>query len=84
MAVLNDTCVCVVVQVAGDSGPLPVMVWIHGGGFYFGSGIEYNGTQLASNGVVVVTINYRLAALGKHVILTGRGSGNPVLMYIWT
>ena len=64
---LKDTCVCVVAQVAGDSGPLPVMVWIHGGGFFFGSGIQYNGTQLASNGVVVVTINYRLGALGEQL-----------------
>ena len=45
------------------------MVWIHGGGFYFGSGKLYNGTRLASNGVVVVTINYRLGALGKHLAL---------------
>ncbi|HBP57114.1 MAG TPA: carboxylesterase [Verrucomicrobiales bacterium] len=44
----------------------PVMVWIHGGGFTQGSGHKagYNGTQLAQRGVVVVTINYRLGALG--------------------
>ena len=57
------------VQHAAYSGSLPVMVWIHGGGFYFGSGKLYNGTRLASNGVVVVTINYRLGALGKHLAL---------------
>ena len=45
---------------------LPVMVWIHGGGFTQGSGHQasYDGTQLAKRGVVVVTINYRLGALG--------------------
>ncbi|MEO9132555.1 MAG: carboxylesterase family protein [Sphingomonas sp.] len=47
-------------------GPLPVMVWIHGGGFLFGSNREpsFDGTQLAKKGVVLVTINYRLGALG--------------------
>lgn len=46
---------------------LPVMVWIHGGGFQSGSASlpEYDGTKLASVGnVVVVSINYRLACLG--------------------
>jgi len=45
----------------------PVMVWIHGGGFTSGSGsvFLYRGGQLARQGdVVVVTINYRLGALG--------------------
>ena len=42
------------------------MVWIHGGGFTQGSGHQpgYDGTQLARRGVVLVTINYRLGALG--------------------
>lgn len=46
--------------------PLPVMVWIHGGAFNFGSSSqpEYNGRNLANKGVVVVTINYRLGPLG--------------------
>jgi para-nitrobenzyl esterase len=45
----------------------PVMVWIHGGGFTSGSGSAflYRGGNLVRNGdVVVVTINYRLGALG--------------------
>lgn len=44
----------------------PVMVWIHGGSFTGGSWAEpvYEGTQLASRGVVVVGINYRLGPLG--------------------
>lgn len=45
---------------------LPVMVWIHGGAFNFGSGslAEYDGKNLARKGVVMVTINYRLGPLG--------------------
>ena len=43
----------------------PVMVWIHGGGFVNGSGDIYDARWLAGRGdVVVVTINYRLGALG--------------------
>ncbi len=44
----------------------PVMVWIHGGAFIGGSGSVrwYDGSTFASRGAVVVTINYRLGALG--------------------
>ncbi len=52
---------------AADRGRRPVMVWIHGGAFVLGSGSQmlYNGAALARRGdVVVVTINYRLGALG--------------------
>ena len=50
-----------------DAAARPVMVWIHGGAFTIGSGSDglYDGAMLASRGdVVVVTINYRLGALG--------------------
>lgn len=50
-----------------DDASRPVMVWIHGGAFTLGSGSEplYSGANLARRGdVVVVTINYRLGALG--------------------
>jgi para-nitrobenzyl esterase len=44
---------------------LPVMVWIHGGGYINGSGAVYGPRKLAVEGdVVVVTINYRLGPLG--------------------
>ncbi|WP_312240657.1 carboxylesterase/lipase family protein [Pantoea sp.] len=46
--------------------PLPVMVWLHGGGYTIGAGglPIYNGKPLAARGVVVVTLNYRLGHLG--------------------
>ncbi|WP_277315285.1 carboxylesterase family protein [Sphingomonas sp. AOB5] len=45
---------------------LPVMLWLHGGANVIGSGTfpAFDGTALARQGVVVVTINYRLGALG--------------------
>jgi para-nitrobenzyl esterase len=53
---------------------LPVMVWLHGGGFNKGSARMpvYNGANLAKRGVVVVTLNYRLGYLGffGHPLLT--------------
>lgn len=44
----------------------PVMVWIHGGGFFAGSASFdlYDGASLAGRGVVVVSFNYRLGAIG--------------------
>jgi para-nitrobenzyl esterase len=56
-------------RVAGDAGEelVPVMVWIHGGGFQVGASNDYDATPLVSylNGsVAVVTINYRLNVFG--------------------
>src|SRR4051812_36604844 len=49
-----------------NRAPRPVMVWIHGGGFFAGFGGEerHNGARLAQKGAVVVTLNYRLGPLG--------------------
>jgi para-nitrobenzyl esterase len=47
----------------GSAG-LPVMVWIPGGMFEAGSGASYDGSRFARDGVVCVTINYRLGAEG--------------------
>ena len=49
---------------SGHGGGLPVLVWIHGGGFTQDGALNYDGTKLAANGIVVVTINYRLGAFG--------------------
>ncbi|WP_137149300.1 carboxylesterase/lipase family protein [Mycolicibacterium sp. CR10] len=47
-------------------GPLPVMVFIHGGGYMLGSSATpiYDGASLARKGCVYVSVNYRLGALG--------------------
>lgn len=60
---------------------LPVMVWIHGGAFLFGTGgaTLYDGGPLARKGVVVVTLNYRLMQLGffVHPALEREDPGGP-------
>jgi para-nitrobenzyl esterase len=48
------------------SDNLPVMVWLHGGGYTMGSGSNavYNAARLPQNGVVLVTVNMRLGTMG--------------------
>lgn len=57
---------------------LPVMVWIHGGGFVWGSGNDdvYGPQFLIRHGVVLVTFNYRLEALGFLCLDTADVPGN--------
>ncbi|HMS76314.1 MAG: carboxylesterase/lipase family protein [Gordonia sp.] len=58
--------------IGGD--PRPVMVWIHGGAFVNGSGAIYDGTTFARDGVVMVSINYRLGVNG--FLWFGEGTPN--------
>ena len=63
----SEDCLYLNVWTPGTDGKRPVMVWIHGGAFVNGAGTigTYNGKHLAVRGdVVVVTVNYRLGALG--------------------
>jgi para-nitrobenzyl esterase len=64
---------------------LPVMVWIHGGSFVTGAGGDplYDGSRLAQEGVIVVTFNYRLGALGwfAHPALAPDGSDGAIANY---
>ena len=48
----------------GIEGPRPVMVWIHGGALVDGESNDYDPTAMVKDGVIVVTINYRLGILG--------------------
>lgn len=71
-----------------DTEKRPVMVWFHGGGNTSGHGsaLIFDGTNLAKKGAVVVTINYRLGAMGffAHPALTAESehtsSGNYALL----
>ncbi|XP_026753865.1 juvenile hormone esterase-like isoform X1 [Galleria mellonella] len=60
------------------SKPLPVMVWIHGGGFMSGSGNDdlYGPEFLVRQGVILVTFNYRLEVLGFLSLETEEIPGN--------
>ncbi|HET6706938.1 carboxylesterase family protein [Amycolatopsis sp.] len=63
----SEDCLFLNVFTPSTSGSRPVLVWIHGGGFSSGSGgqVWYTGTRLARDAdAVVVTLNYRLGALG--------------------
>lgn len=69
-------------RAAGAGGKRPVMVWIHGGAFVYGSGnvALYDGSAYARRGAVVVTINYRMGALGffSHPAIDGANASAPL------
>jgi para-nitrobenzyl esterase len=72
---------------AGSSGAqkLPVLVWIHGGGYTNGgsSPAVYDGTQFAKHGLLFVSMNYRLGRFGffGHPALTASQSSEPLGNY---
>lgn len=59
-------------------GPLPVMVFVHGGAFTSGGGAAYDPRRVSGRGAIVVTLNHRLGALGflAHPDLTDPWAGN--------
>jgi para-nitrobenzyl esterase len=66
-ASMSENCLFLNVFTPSHDGPgagHPVMVWIHGGALVTGESNDYDPTQLVEDGVTVVTINYRLGALG--------------------
>lgn len=71
---------------ATEHSKLPVMVFIHGGAFVSGAGSlpVYDGTAFATQNVIVVTLNYRLGALGflvaRNTLHSGRVGGNFGIM----
>lgn len=60
----DEDCLYLDVYTPNVSQLLPVMVYIHGGAYQYGSAITYRGDYLALYGVVVVVIQYRLGAFG--------------------
>lgn len=65
-SVPGDDCLNLNIWAPVDAAGLPVMVWIHGGSLKFGSSVPaiYDGTAFARDGVVLVSINYRLGVEG--------------------
>lgn len=66
MATTSEDCLTLNVWAPPGAKRLPVMVWIHGGSLVGGSSSEpmYDGVKIARQGVVYVSINYRLGLLG--------------------
>jgi para-nitrobenzyl esterase len=86
----SEDCLNVTIYTPGiDSAHRPVMVWLHGGGFFAGSGSNpmYEGSYLATHGdVVVVNVNHRLNVMGyAHLPQSGAdfaASGNVGILDI--
>ncbi|KXJ68641.1 carboxylesterase 5A [Aedes albopictus] len=79
----NEDCLLLNVftpQMPDETTGLPVVVWIHGGGYRYGSAAQYGGEPLTQNGVIFVPIQYRLGSFG----MIGDGSrdfsGNLALL----
>lgn len=85
---ISEDCLYLNIWAPEDARDRPVMVWIHGGSLVSGTGAEslYDGRAFAREGVIVVTINYRLGPLGwlAHPALSAEDpqglSGNYGLM----
>lgn len=62
----SEDCLYLNIWAPEGKGPFPVFVWIHGGGFISGHASEpmYDGTEFAREGIVVVTVEYRLGVFG--------------------
>lgn len=76
----SEDCLSLNVWAPQGAAKLPVIVWLHGGGFRTGATSMpfMNGQHLAARGVVMVTANYRLGAMGllSHPDLTDPGNGS--------
>ncbi|XP_013385277.1 carboxylesterase 5A-like isoform X1 [Lingula anatina] len=60
---------------------LPVMVYVHGGAYEWGTGMNFDGSMLASHGnVIVVTLNYRLGLFGFFTTGVAESPGNMALL----
>ncbi|MEY4333468.1 MAG: hypothetical protein RLZZ196_2211 [Bacteroidota bacterium] len=85
---LSEDCLYLNVWSPNTKGSLPVLVYFYGGGFVAGDGSEarYDGESMAQNGIVSLTVNYRLGIFGSfaHPELSNetsyKGSGNYGLL----
>ncbi len=74
----SEDCLSLNVWAPWPAADAPVIVWIHGGNLIQGSGAQYDGTALATRGVVLVTINYRMDIFGyfSHRELTAESANH--------
>ncbi|MDX6741680.1 carboxylesterase/lipase family protein [Actinocorallia sp. A-T 12471] len=76
----TEDCLYLNVYAPEDAGePLPVMVWIPGGGFFLGGGGDYDPSAIVRDGnVVLVTFNYRVNVFGffSHPAINAEGHAN--------
>ena len=82
-APVSEDCLQAYVWAPVDAKAAPVLVWIHGGSHKTGAGYVTSGAAFARDGVVVVSINYRLGPFGSfaHPALTKAARGGPVGNY---
>jgi para-nitrobenzyl esterase len=76
----SEDCLSLNVYAPTSGSKLPVMVFLHGGGFVGGGSSQYDARRLSEEGkVIVVTLNYRLGALGllAHAALDAQRPGAP-------
>jgi len=81
---VSEDCLQLNVYAPKGAKAAPVMVWIHGGSHRTGAGWVYDGSNFARDGVVLVSVNYRLGALGylAHPALTKAAApGEPLGNY---
>jgi len=62
----SEDCLYLNIWAPEGSGPFPVFVWIHGGGFTDGYAFEptYDGTDFAREGIISISVEYRLGVFG--------------------
>ncbi|MXP08956.1 carboxylesterase family protein [Altererythrobacter halimionae] len=65
----SEDCLYLTITAPEDARDAPVLVWFHGGAFFLGAGSlgSYDGTANAKQGVITVSVNYRLGALANFV-----------------
>ncbi|HEY1963027.1 MAG TPA: carboxylesterase family protein [Rhizomicrobium sp.] len=82
---MSEDCLTLNLWRPAGAKSLPVMVWIHGGGFVMGSSTSsaLDGASLARRGVLLVSFNYRLGRFGffAHPALTAEANGAPPANY---
>ncbi|MXO89878.1 carboxylesterase family protein [Altererythrobacter aquaemixtae] len=65
----SEDCLFLTIHAPENAQNAPVLVWYHGGAFFLGAGHlgSYDGTANAKQGVITVSVNYRLGALANFV-----------------